>query len=316
MIKNLAIILISFLLLVSPVLGESYTVDISQTGVGARPIALGKAFVGVPDGSNAIAFNPASIAFTPHFEITSMQTKLLDTVEYKMFGSVVSTKIGNIGFNYVSAVSPAGYETTDQSSLSNATPINYESSMMILSYAMNMRNLIQASNIGYLSFGVNAKIINNKLNSSNGGSGSGIDADIGMLLITPKDFNFGICAQNMLGGEINWDSGNKDIFPALIRFGGSYNWKRAKTLITCDGVIPLEENHPLTIHAGVEWTPIEYFSLRAGLDQDALGTNEVIHNFTYGVGLNYKGLTFDYAYKQKGVYSDISTHYISLSYMP
>ncbi|OGC13769.1 hypothetical protein A3J90_01510 [candidate division WOR-1 bacterium RIFOXYC2_FULL_37_10] len=314
MIKKISIILIFYLFLTS-VSFAGYTADISQSGVGARPIAMGKAFVGIADGSNAIAFNPAGIGFTPHFEITSMQTKLLNVVDYKMLAGVMATRFGNIGLNYVSAITPAGYETTDQASTSSAIPINYESSMMILSYAMNMRNLIRASNIGQLAFGANVKLINNSLNSTNGGSGSGVDADIGMLLTTPINFNFGISAQNILGGNINWESGNVDNFPALVRFGGSYNWKKFNTLITCDGVLPLEDNHPLMMHAGIEWTPIEYFALRAGLDQDALGTNEVVQNFTYGAGFNIKGFSFDYAYKQKGIYSDISSHYLSISYL-
>ena len=96
MIKKISIILIFYLFLTS-VSFAGYTADISQSGVGARPIAMGKAFVGIADGSNAIAFNPAGIGFTPHFEITSMQTKLLNVVDYKMLAGVMATRFGNIG---------------------------------------------------------------------------------------------------------------------------------------------------------------------------------------------------------------------------
>ena len=71
---------------------------------------MGKAFTGVAEGANAVSFNPAGIAFVQTFEVTTMQTKILNVVDYKMYGGVYATDYGNIGVNYLSVYTPAGYD--------------------------------------------------------------------------------------------------------------------------------------------------------------------------------------------------------------
>jgi len=64
---------------------------------------------------------------------------------------------------------------------------------------------------------------------------------------------------------------------------------------------------------GCEWKPIEFISLRGGIDQSPSG-GEVVTNTATGVGINIKGFTFDYAYHTYAELVEFSTHYFSIGY--
>ena len=68
-------------------------------------------------------------------------------------------------------------------------------------------------------------------------------------------------------------------------------------------------------HLGAEYKPIDWVSIRAGIDQDASPTG-VSTNPTLGVGFKYSGFSFDYAYHPYGEIPDNATHYFSISYAP
>lgn len=316
MIKKIILILLIIVSLSVYALAST-TADITQGGVGARPLGMGKAFVAVPDGANAISFNPAAIGFVQTIEITTMQNKIFDSLDFKMYSGVLATTYGNIGINYILTEVPAGYETTDKDSLSSAKPITYKSSMVTISYGMNMAHLIHTSStMGYLSFGGNIKLLRNDLSASTKGVGTGFDADVGALLTTPIDLTLGISFQNFLQRGIDWTSGNKDTLPFIVKYGATYTFKRQKILIAIDGESFLSTPHPFIFHAGMEWTPIPLLILRAGIDQDAVNQTEVLSNITFGAGLKIKAFIFDYAYRQEGLTQNTSAHYFSMSYSP
>ena len=58
--------------------------DPSFAAFGARPLGLGGAYVALSDDSNAIFTNPAGLSQLPKWEITSMSTRLMDRIDYKL----------------------------------------------------------------------------------------------------------------------------------------------------------------------------------------------------------------------------------------
>ena len=316
MTKDLFIAL-TILLFTAGSVSAKTTADLSLTGIGARPLGMGKAFTAISGGSNTMSFNPAGIGFVSAFEITTMQTKILNTSDYKMYGGVLATNIGNFGINYVNVLSPAGYVTTDRNSLATAQSMAYTGSTFIFSFGQNMSRLMKISpNMGNLAIGANIKIVRNFMSGITNGNGTGVDGDLGLLLMTPNNFNFGVSLQNYMRGNIAWESGTKDKLPSIFRAGISYKINKPNILFAMDAENYAEDNKPMLLHTGVEWHTSDYLVIRFGIDQCAINTINTINNMTYGVGLKLFGVTFDYAFRENGQQADASAHYLSLSFSP
>ena len=134
-------------------------IDLSAVGVGARPMGMGRAYTAIADDANAVFANPAGLGTQKNWGLTSMTTKLLDRVEYRMAAAVYPTQYGTIGVGYLSATTPAGYLTTDQASLATAPTISYGSSALVLSYGRDLSEVIKNSgSLGKMSVGANFKM--------------------------------------------------------------------------------------------------------------------------------------------------------------
>jgi long-subunit fatty acid transport protein len=55
-------------------------IDISDIGVGARPLGLGKAYVGLADDASAIFVNPAGLSQNDRLNLISMSGAMLSDV--------------------------------------------------------------------------------------------------------------------------------------------------------------------------------------------------------------------------------------------
>jgi hypothetical protein len=71
---------------------------------------------------------------------------------------------------------------------------------------------------------------------------------------------------------------------------------------------------PMAIHSGIEYKPLENIALRGGVESLSGAVSTL--NITAGVGVDYKGIDFDYAYVKDGALDANSTHYFSISFAP
>jgi len=302
-------------LLATPALAAKSALDLGIAGVGARPMGMGKSFVSIADDANAVFQNPAGLAFIKSFAATSMSTRLLNRADYKLLGGIFPTKFGTVGLGYIGLNTPAGYKTTDRASLATATPISYGSSLMILSYGYDLNRRITGTAIGHMAVGGNLKFINNKFDGVEDASGGGLEADLGALVKPNKQLSLGVSLQNIwMGDTIRWNSGAKEDVPATIRIGGSFLAQK-NLLVSVDTETPTT-NTPILLHGGVEWTPVPILSIRVGADQDPTGPSSSVTNLTMGLGINVKGIRFDYAYRSDALQTDNSNHYFSISFAP
>jgi len=309
-LKFKLLIVVSCLLLVVSAADAANSIDLSVAGVGARPMGMGRAFTALSDDVNAVFSNPAGLGTQKAWGFTSMTTKLMDRVEYRMLGGTYPTDFGTFGVGYLSASTPAGYLTTDKASLSGAQAINYSSSMLILSYGRDLNEAIKNSgSIGKLSVGANFKAISNQFEGTDG-SGTGSSADVGLIYKPNATVSTGLTFQNV-GGTINWKSGTKEDMPLTTKLGGAVNL--SKVALAAD----IENSSSSTlVHGGVEYRPFDGIALRAGIDQSALSRSESTFSYSGGVGVKMSGFSFDYAYRQDGTLASNSTHYFSISFQP
>jgi hypothetical protein len=271
-------------------------------------MGMGKAFIAVSDDINAMTMNPAGLGAQKGWELTGMATRLMGRVDYKMAGGIYPTDFGTFGVGYLSASTPAGFLTTDKSSLSEPTALTYGTSLIMLSYGRDLSEVVKGGALGSLSFGANLKSVSAKFEGMDA-SASGAGLDIGLLFRPNSRFSGGVSLQNIGGGSLAWKNGATEQLGLITKVGGAFAVNNSTKL-----ALDLESgNGDSLIHAGIESSPIKLFSVRAGIDQAVVAAGEKAFNFSGGLGINLDGFSFDYAYRQDASLGDNSSHYFSIS---
>ena len=284
--------------------------DLSTAGSGARPMGMGRAYTAVSDDINAIFTNPAGLGKQKGWGLTSMSTKMMGRVDYKMLGGIYPTEHGTFGVGYLSAMTPAGYATTDKASLASAVPLSYGTSQLSLSYGIDLSEMIKISGTtANLSLGAAYRATASKFEGTDG-SGTGGGLDVGVIFRPLANVSTGLTLQNV-GGGINWKNGTKEELPLVTKLGAACDLGRTRVAIDVENGAGAS-----LLHTGAEYRPTDNIALRLGAEQTPSGASETALNLTAGVGLKLAGFSFDYAYRQDGGLAENSNHYFSLSYQP
>lgn len=300
------------LIIASTLTGASSFVDLTEIGVGARPLGMGKAFNAIVDDGSAIFMNPAGITSVNEYDLISMNGNLLNEIPYMVLGGAWKTNSGYWGVGYVSATAGGIKETL----LINGTPeitgneADYGTSSIILSYANDAKEMELINRIGFLTdrdatVGFNLKIVSYGFTGSpsfEGKDANGFDLDIGTLFPIRENMHGSLTIKNFLpGNNIKGDE-----MPMTI-IGGIANEIPERNLLTA--VDAEFGSAGFLLHLGAEWNPKEPLFIRGGLDQTADG-----FDLAFGVGTKIRGFSFDYAYHTYTDLSEFSTHYFSLGY--
>ncbi|MDD4179746.1 MAG: S-layer homology domain-containing protein [Candidatus Margulisbacteria bacterium] len=314
--------------------------DISEIGVGARPLGMGKAYVGLADDASAIFMNPAGLAQNDQLNIVSMSGQMLNEVNYIMLGAAQNTPIGKFGVGYVNAgvgSIPLTRLTGSGSSLEveQYDTASYSSSQIILSYGSKLNRFMKNGFGQNIYLGLNLKFLQQGFSGGGttmqGASGSGMDADLGAMWEPNNWLSLGLNLQNFLpasfGGQFTWTKNSVvEGIPLVVRLGSKFSVLGTTGLKKnvdqrLDLMVDYEKsnslNRPGVFHLGVEYAPLEMISLRAGIDQKPKATETGIgvdNNLTAGVGFLFAGFAFDYAYHQFGDLSENSSHFFSIGY--
>ena len=310
--------------------------DISEIGVGARPLGMGKAYFALADDASAIFTNPAGLSLNKNLNVVSMGGSMLGDVNYILFGAAEDQPFGKVGFGYINAavgtipltrlvgsgpsLEAQQYDSTD-----------YYSSLFIISYGAKLSRFLRNGAGGNISLGANLKFLSQGFNGGGtamqNANGSGMDADFGLLWQTNHWLTLGLTLQNLLptslGGKFIWQANPvpEDI-PLITHLGSQWNllgptalWASSSQRL--DLLLDYESsqaaNQLAVWHLGLEYDPLDLLALRAGLDQQQSGAG-VDNNLTLGVGILFGGFTFDYAYHQFGELSENSTQFFSVGY--
>ena len=265
------------LLLIALLFGASDPVraqSANQRAVGARPAALGQAFVAVADDGQAAYWNPAGLP--------ALRSQEIHTSTANLFGAGLNS-------NYLSYALPL----TDR----------YAAGVDWLHLGFDDGELSLAQNrIGFasglrlsqrLAVGASAKWFNvdaglEGLAAPEGFSseGTGWGFDIGLLAELRPGFKVGIVAQDLGDTQIEYANGiDRTIHPANWRLGAA--WRPNSALLLSGGA---DE----AAHLGAEYRLHPALTLRGGLQRDleeAPGTA-----YAFGAGVHYRFVQVDYAY--------------------
>ncbi|MFC1517511.1 PorV/PorQ family protein [Candidatus Margulisiibacteriota bacterium] len=322
---NISKIFLSLILIVLLQAGSwaGSSADISQIGIGARPMGMGKAYVALADDPSAMFMNPAGIAQIEKPQLLSMQASLLGDINYLTFGGIAPFGPGSIGLGLVQAnVDGITLTELDSNNRPRAVEdVTYYDGIWNLTYALPITHLARSAFKmklpGKLFGGMSLKYFHKGITGYS--TGSGTNLDLGLLYIPNSKWRFGITQKNAvpsLGviGSINWDTGAQDYLLSYTTLGVGYyvdpNW-----LVLVDYDIAFSGGRKALIHLGTEYTLQKSMVLRTGYEQlhDTTGGN-TLGNFTMGLTLYMEDWKIDYAYHPYYNEVDNTTHFLSFGY--
>ncbi len=317
------------------------TIDPSELATGARPLGMGRAYVAAADDANSVIQNPAGMSGMRDWQFTSMYSKLIEEVDYNLLTGVYPLSNEAVGAGYVKASVGgsliSGRDPATQRVVPIGGAIGYDSSVLFFSYAVSPIKYFKFPFLKDVSLGASLKIFNQSLTGTPSGDvgASGHDMDFGAQYQAQPWLKFGATVFNALpyslGGALSWGSGITESIPASCKVGtalkilgknglSEIRFAPQELTLSYDSELFFTNNRPGLGHLGIEWLGWDRFALRLGLDQDPAATGAgnvgIVNNLSAGIGLNFAGFRFDYAFHTFGDLSANNTHFFSLSYGP
>ena len=313
-------------------------------GVGARPQAMGGAFVAVSDDVHALFWNPAGLARLQKSEVALVHSTWLADMSYDYVGAAFA--MGQSGTMGVSAtlLSVGEMEVTTER-YQEGTGLMFDSYDMCATVSYGYKFYDK------FSIGANLKYIHQKIWNE---TATGVAIDLGTMLITPlKDIRLGMSISNFgtkmqMGGrdllvfhdpDENREGNNPNI-PAEIQ---TDQWKLPLTMrlglsgevlqdeinrvtLAADWVVPNDNSESLNL--GTEYAYKEFVFLRAGYramrpglysGSFRLGEEDNGGGFTFGGGVILTitggvGFHADYAYESYERLGSVHKYSLSMQF--
>ncbi len=291
-----------------------------ELGVGARPLALGSAYVSLADDGSGFYWNPAGVSFVQRLNVSLMYANLFNSLENHGFisaslpvfgGAVISASWIRLAVDdiprYDGIYSYDDYlHRKDDPALWLDDPAQGSFNFASNAYFVTFSKLSKIRvDLGWqyfelpfeIGYGLNFKMLDIKL-ADRTGSGMGLDGGLRLKLGLDTlfadenygDLNFGLAVADLFGTHITWDTDSKqqDKVDRNWRYGFSYSqplhFIESEILLLYD----LNSKYKGSMHFGFEFTYKKFLALR-------LGSND--GNFTAGAGLAYWGIGVDYAFQ-------------------
>ncbi len=265
--------------------------------VGARPMALGGAFVGLADDVHSSAWNPAGLPRLQRQEYTGTYLATPMLADFTTWMAAATLPIGDrqaLGLDLFSDQFDDGTLTVDNLRVG-------------LSYGLAVHR--------FVSLGIAARYMAPNTVSSFGtevdnGTAFGFDAgllfDLGVLMPELETLKLGVTGHNLSGTSMTHDTDVSEvIYPATYTVGASY-YPLESLMLTAD--VNLQDR----LHVGAEFSPLNLLALRGGLMRDMFNNGSDLY-YTGGFGISWKGIGIDYVVQTHPVL-DMS-HYVSVSFV-
>ncbi len=248
------------LLLAASASGEEYShvASIFDLGMGARPLAMGGAFVGLADDGNALFHNPAGLAWMRGLSLLSSYELRLGTASY----GHLSTALSHFGFG-IHYFDFGEVRETDEFGNVIGT-FNYRNYVFVAAAGTKAADLPFLTRILFaenIAFGLKAKIL--KISTLEPGSGTGFAVDFPFLFRSDTSsprfpfitgYGFGLVVENLIGPPIQYGSGHQEPWPRKATAGIAVE-------LLDQVVLAMDAATDNCVRLGMEWTPIPYEEL-------------------------------------------------------
>jgi len=292
--KRFAVIFLSTFILILVQLsvwaGDAGRESQFSIGSGVRAVGIGGAFVGLADDASTIYWNQAGLALLDNQELNLMHVTLGEGSIFDVASYVYpNSRFGGFGVSFMRLGTNDIVRRQDWIDLGE---FSYSTWQILLGYGRKLE--------GGFTVGTALKIVNQSLDNK---SSNGIGIDLSFHKQIYKNISAGANFQDILPPRLRL-SETPESFPTTIlaglgvkdlHLGGGFSHSLGLGFEKTD-------NRSFKLHVGVESKYSNYLALRAGFDRD---------NLTFGFGINYHRVHFDYAYKFMDELSD--SHRLGLS---
>ena len=252
--------------------------DAFKSGIGARALAMGGAFVAVANDATAVVWNPAGLAQLNDTRLAGMSTDLYGMgITHQYVGAV--TTFANIGIGLGWERVAIDSQVIDVAGGLGAA-FTWVEQAIIGSLATNVLDIAMA--------GANVKYY--LADDGLGDSASGFGFDLGLLIGLGDMFVIGVNACDLGGSTVEWDGGTTDIINGLYTAGLAMKLADDRLILAADVDFGADLGNT---HVGVEFSVIDELALRGGV---VLTDDFQDYYFTVGAGINVAGLYVDAAY--------------------
>ncbi len=263
---------------------------------GARPIAMGGAYVALSNDATGVMWNPAGLGYM------ALDDRQISAMYANLFG------IDNLHNSFICFAQPdkgfgaaglaltntsATFEASDENSEDKAyteTMISYTFARRVgrvTSIGLTLKGLIIRSDFDY---GVGA-------NERTGNAGGG-GFDVGVIFRPFADVAFGFSMRDAYT-KLNWDRGGSEKLPIQFRTGIAAMPVSTPGLIVALDLAGDEDTYAYDLALGGEYTVREVLALRAGISR-ILPEEESRTVPSFGVGILFYSIQFNFAYSDDG----------------
>ncbi len=270
--------------------GDAGRESLFSIGVGARGLGLGGASVACPEDASAFTWNPAGMRRVQQKSVLLSQTTLFEDVQYHFIGYVHPTMNAGVfgfGVSRIGVGGITGFDEVQGVSVETGT-INYWWGKLSLAYARSL--------MGDLSFGLNFEANRQVMGSQYATNGFGLD--VGLLYAVSQTrgflngFSLGVNYINAVNPKLKLGTSTETL-PHVTRIGLAKEFSlrngHDRWLLLYDADwMKYRKTHS---HFGSEYSFDRTLFLRIGIDRGRP---------TFGGGLRYHGIQFDYATEEIG----------------
>ncbi|MBI4386751.1 MAG: PorV/PorQ family protein [Elusimicrobia bacterium] len=242
---------------------------------GPQALGMGRAFVGLAEGTDAVVYNPAGLGLLRPNIISFMHTQTVEEakLDYISYAQPIY-RWGGIGLGYARFAS-GSLKQTDEFNREVGSFDDLQQTFF-LGYGINV--------LRPLSVGGTFKF---SQQSFAGASASGWGLDLGGLMRLTHNVRVGLKLENMIAPTLNYATGS-DQFPRSMTAGVATRLFRDRLALTLDTSKTLSVPQALQWRMGVEGTLWQVLRLRGGFDFNN-------QEFSLGMGYLWGRTALDYA---------------------
>jgi hypothetical protein len=304
-----------------------YAGEFISTGVGARALAMGGAFVALANDVTAGYWNPAGLSRINYPEFILMHDSEFGSLVNHDYGAVAipvgtSTSLGlsiiRVGVDDIADTRNAGVDangnlTYDPTQFTRVDPgrvtyFNAADWALYFTYSHRQTETF--------SYGANVKLIRRDLAEY---SAMGIGFDIGFLYNPFENLSFGANLQDITTTLVAWNTGRNDLISPTVKIGSAYfiDLLGGRIAPAADFDIRFENRQSASeahigpvsfdFHGGMEYEFRNLIALRAGYSD--------VKQLTLGAGVHLPKLNIDYSFARfAGAEQLDNTHRISIMF--
>lgn len=299
--KKLGANIIAFILLLSvTAIAEKYAGEFMYLGVGARPLALGNAYIAADGDIFSTYYNPAGLTGIAGNQATFMHSETFGSLLNHDYIAYARSKFGGVAAVSMYRLGGGGILVTEEYNGIFRVKSEESHADYIFSFAYGRKHSQK------LDWGATAKLIYRKIVNENA---QGIGIDAGVRYRIRDNLTAAAVAQDLTGTILSYSTSAKEVVNPTLKLGLGYSHPLGnfKATLLSDADIKFEGRQRSAqfsqswisgdTHLGAEISYKDVAAVRVGSD---------IGNLTTGVGIKFSRFNLDLALLDN---SDLDTSY-------